>query len=90
MNQPTAELNSLAELPLGATARIVRIVGGRDLSRRLLGLGLHIGSEIRIEHRRGRGLVVASGETRIALGGGIVEKLFVEPLNRDFAIGVEE
>ncbi|MBB1125873.1 FeoA domain-containing protein [Thiospirillum jenense] len=89
MTQPTIELNSLTELPLGTTARIVRIAGGRDLNRRLLGLGLHIGSEIRIEHRRGRGFVVAAGETRIALGGGIVEKLLVTPLENTVVAEVE-
>lgn len=80
MQQQTSHPRPLGELPPGVTGRIVAIRGGRELSRRLLGLGLRIGSEVRIEHRRGRGLVVSVGEGRIALGGGIVEKLLVEPL----------
>lgn len=71
---------SLADLPLGATARIVKIRGGRRLSRRLFALGLRVGSEILVLHHRGSGLVVSHGETRVALGGGIVEKLSVQRL----------
>lgn len=80
MQQLRAQPLSLADLPAGTTARIVEVRGGRELMRKLLGLGLRIGSEVRIEHRRGRGIVVSAGATRIALGGGIVEKLLVEPL----------
>jgi ferrous iron transport protein A len=72
---------SLMNLVPGDQARIIGIHGGRELNRRLLGLGLRIGSEVRVEHRRGRGLVVSSGATRIALGGGVVEKLLVIPLS---------
>jgi ferrous iron transport protein A len=81
MQQSALGLRSLDTLPVGAEARIVRIEGGRELARKLLGLGLRVGSEIRIEHHRGRGLVVSAGATRVALGGGIVEKLLVTPLS---------
>lgn len=69
----------LSDLPRGAAARIGQIRGGRALSRRLLALGLRLGSEIRVLHHRGSGLVVSIGETRVALGGGVVDKLLVEP-----------
>ncbi|EIC20033.1 FeoA family protein [Thiorhodovibrio frisius] len=72
---------TLAELPLGARARVIGISGGRDLSRRLLALGVRLGSELRVEHHRGRARVVSIGPTRVALGGGIAEKLRVEPLD---------
>lgn len=71
---------SLLDLPIGALARIAEIRGGRLLARRLLGLGLRVGSEISVLHHRGRGVVLSTGDTRVALGGGIVEKLWVEPL----------
>lgn len=71
-------LRSLAEVPLGAAVRVAEIRGGRELVRRLLGLGLRLGSRVTVVHRRGRGLVVSSGDVRIALGGGIAEKLWVE------------
>jgi ferrous iron transport protein A len=70
---------SLHALPLGATARLVEIRGGRQLQRRLTALGLRVGGELRVEHRRGRGLVVSAGASRVALGGGVVEKLMVVP-----------
>jgi ferrous iron transport protein A len=80
MQQPVLHLKPLAEMPLGSLARIAEIRGGRELTRRLLALGLRVGSEVRIEHHRGRGLVLSTGSTRVALGGGIVEKLIVADL----------
>lgn len=80
MDQRTTIPASLAEVPLGARARILQIDGGRELNRRLLSLGVRVGSEVRVEHHRGRGRVVSIGPTRVALGGGIVEKLRVELL----------
>jgi len=72
----------LAELPVGTLARLVEIRGGRQLARRLLALGLRIGSEIQVLHHRSSGLVVSHGATRVALGGGIVDKLWVAQLTR--------
>jgi ferrous iron transport protein A len=80
MQQPVRDLKPLAHLPLGSRARIVEILGGRELKRRLLALGLRVGSEVRIEHHRGRGLVLSTGSTRVAIGGGIAEKLIVAGL----------
>ncbi|MCG6860154.1 MAG: ferrous iron transport protein A [Chromatiaceae bacterium] len=71
---------SLTDLPIGIPARIAEIRGGRQLARRLQGLGLRVGSEIAILHHRGHGVVLSAGGTRVALGGGLVEKLSVEPL----------
>ncbi|CAD7856508.1 MAG: hypothetical protein [Olavius algarvensis Gamma 1 endosymbiont] len=71
---------SLFELPLGTPARIAEIQGGQQLTRRLLGLGLRVGSEVAVLHHRHRGVVLSAGGTRVALGGGVAEKLFVEPL----------
>jgi ferrous iron transport protein A len=80
MASPRSSFVSLAELPLGKSARIAEIHGGRRLTRRLLGLGLRVGSEVAVLHHRGRGVVLSTGDTRVALGGGVVEKLLVEPL----------
>jgi ferrous iron transport protein A len=79
MQQSVHNPLDLHALPLGATARLVEIRGGRQLQRRLTALGLRIGGELRIEHRRGRGLVVSAGASRVALGGGVVDKLIVVP-----------
>jgi ferrous iron transport protein A len=85
MDQRVSNLLSLADLPVGASATITQIAGGGELRRRLSGLGLRVGTRIRIEHRRGSGLVVASGSVRVALGGGIVDKLVVTPADPDEA-----
>jgi ferrous iron transport protein A len=70
----------LARLPVGSRACIRRIQGGRQLTHRLLSLGLRVGSEIELTQRRGGGVVVASAGTRVALGAGVAEKLLVERL----------
>jgi ferrous iron transport protein A len=75
-------MSPLSDLPLGARGRIAEIRGGRQLAHRLQGLGLRVGSEVEMLHRRGSGVVVSVGATRVALGGGVVEKLFVVPLER--------
>jgi ferrous iron transport protein A len=75
-------MSPLSDLPLGARGRIAEIRGGRQLAHRLQGLGLRVGSEVEMLHRRGGGVVVSVGATRVALGGGVVEKLFIDPLDR--------
>ena len=80
MESAQRSLVPLAGLSLGAPARIAEIRGGRQLARRLLALGLRVGSEVLVLHHRGGGLVVSHGDSRVALGGGIVDKLWVEPL----------
>jgi ferrous iron transport protein A len=81
MDQHADFTESLENLPVGGSARITAILGGRNLHRRLLGLGLRVGSKVNVLHHRGRGVVVSSSGNRIALGGGVVEKLLVEPLS---------
>jgi len=73
-------MSPLSELPLGAQCRIAEIRGGRQLTHRLRGLGLRVGSEVEMLHRRGNGVVLSVGDTRVALGAGVAEKLFVVPL----------
>jgi ferrous iron transport protein A len=78
-NQQRGELISLARLPVGTHARIEKMDGGRQMIRRLLSLGLRIGSEVEVIQHRGRGVVVASYGIRVALGGGVAEKLLMLP-----------
>ena len=75
----------LARLSAGHAGRLVEVQGGRKLTRRLLALGLRMGSEIQVLHHRGTGMVISHGGTRIALGAGIVEKLRVVPLDKQAA-----
>ena len=80
MDQPIPNRLPLDKLPVGERARIIDILGGRLLHRRLMSLGLRVGAEVSVLHHRGRGVVVLSAGNRIALGGGVAEKLVIEPL----------
>ncbi len=71
----------LSETPAGRKVRLVAIDGGRQLTRRLLALGLSLGSEVEILHHRARGVVVARQGNRVALGKSIAEKLHTEVLD---------
>ena len=77
LNDSAPALLRLADLPLGVVAHIAEIQGGRGLTRRLLGLGLRVGSAVTVLHHRGQGVVLSNGDTRVALGGGVTEKLWV-------------
>lgn len=80
MDAPALSPIPLNLLPVGTRARIARILGGQGLSLRLMGLGLRVGAEVQILHHRGRGVVVATAGTRVALGGGMADKLLMESL----------
>ena len=69
---------TLEDLPPGRPARILAIEGPRDLRHRLLGLGLHPGGTITVLQRQSRGLVVATGATRVALDTRMARSLRVE------------
>ena len=71
----------LSSVPVGRRVRISSIQGGRQLNRRLLALGLTIGSEVEILHHRSSGVVVARDGNRVALGMGVADKLVIEELD---------
>lgn len=78
---------SLAEVPQGEVFRIVEIKGGPGLHRRLLALGFHRGDRVILDGEapmRGPLLIRnLTTETRVALGRGIAQKIFVEPVRED-------
>lgn len=63
----------------GVPVRIHALQGGKGFSLRLTELGLNIGAQIAIVQRQGGGVLIARGETRIALGGGVAAKILVIP-----------
>lgn len=77
---PDTSAVTLSTLPTGRRARITRITGPRNVRHRLLGLGLHPGGLLTIVQRRSRGLVVAVGAARVALGNDMATHLRVEAL----------
>lgn len=67
----------LAMASEGERVRIESILGGGAISRRVAEIGLNVGSEVFVRQRQGAGLIVARGETRIAIGGGMALKIMV-------------
>lgn len=74
---------TLDQMPVGKKARIAKIEGDRSVARRLMGLGLRVGSEVSVLQHRGRGVVVANSGNRVALGGSIAGKLLMSPATPD-------
>ncbi len=63
----------------GARVRVVGLMGGNGVERRMTEMGLNVGAELVVRQRQGGGLVVIRGETRFALGGGMAHKIMVAP-----------
>lgn len=72
----------LAMASEGETVKIVTVTGGKNLIKRLIAMGMIEETELQIVQRqRGNGLVVICGETRLALGTGMANKIMVAPIN---------
>lgn len=79
MNHHVHSILPLVLLSRGETARIVRIHGGRGVRKRLFDIGIAPGKKIEIVHGWGKGpLVVMVDETRIMLGRGMANKIYIE------------
>ncbi len=69
----------LAMAQAGDCVRIVGLRAGRNLDRRLMDLGLAIGSSVRVVQNQLSGpMIVALRESRIGLGLGMAQKMLVE------------
>jgi len=75
--QPTTSLLALRN---GHSGRIAAIDGDHQMIRRMLSLGLRVGTIVDMLKHRGNSVVIRNAGTRVALGPGIAEKLQVEPL----------
>ena len=71
----------LSSVPVGQRVRLNAIHGGKILTRRLLSLGISLGSEFEVINHRNDGVVLARDGNRVALGAGITSKLFVETID---------
>ena len=68
----------LSAVPAGRRARVVALAGGQGLRSRLLGMGLTVGSELRVLRGGTAGpTLVALGETRLAIGRGMADRILV-------------
>lgn len=71
---------SLTELAAGREARVTLLEGGRPFRQGLEEMGLRVGVVLRLLQGARGPLLVQVGETRLALGRGMAEKIRVEPL----------
>ena len=71
----------LSNVPVGSKVRLNAIEGGKPMTRRLLSLGISLGSEFEVINHRGEGTVLAREGNRVALGAVVSNKLFVETLD---------
>jgi Fe2+ transport system protein FeoA len=72
----------LPQMPLamaspGTECEVRQLRGGGDFERRMLAMGLGPGRRLRVSQREGGQMVVIVGETRLALGRGIAQKILV-------------
>jgi ferrous iron transport protein A len=72
-------MKSLDEIEVGRKVRIVKILGGYGLVRRLVSLGLTIGVELLIINNQGP-IIIKLGDSNIAIGRGIARKVLVEEI----------
>jgi Fe2+ transport system protein FeoA len=75
--QPTTSLLTLKD---GSRGRIAAIEGDNQLIKRMLSLGIRVGTIVDMLNHRGHSVVIKNDSTRVALGPGIADKLQVEPL----------
>lgn len=65
--------------PIGEPVRVVNFGTGKNTAHRLASMGINPGSVLKtIEHAHG-GLIVAIGNTRLAIGPGIAHQVMVTP-----------
>ena len=66
-------------LEVGKKATVIALAGGQAFQSRIISMGLNTGREVEVVHRnRGCGpILIASGETRLAIGYGMAEKIMV-------------
>jgi Fe2+ transport system protein FeoA len=72
----------LGEAETGTKATVVAFRGGGDFQARVTSMGLFVGCRLEVLIGGGGRVIVAVGDTRIALGHGMAEKVIVRPLSK--------
>mgnify|MGYP006305185303 CR=1 FL=1 len=77
----SARSQPLPTIPPGQRVQVVSIAAGHRATRRLQDMGLIPGVEIRVLQSRGEGaLMLAIGDSRLAVARGIAHKVLVQPV----------
>ena len=80
-NSNTSPVFPLGMAGEGEIVKIVSIIGGKNLAKRLMAMGMVEDTQLQIlQRQKGTGLVLARGETRLALGAGMANKILVVPV----------
>ncbi len=74
------DLTPLVEVPVGKTAEVVLVVGGRNMVNRLCEMGLTPDTKIMISKRApiGGPIIVSVRSTDVAIGRGVASKILVK------------
>jgi ferrous iron transport protein A len=74
----------LDQLDPGMRAVVSELRGGREFASRLAGMGISVGSQIKVLQNPAHGsLLVLVRDTRIALGRGVAAKILVKEPDRE-------
>ncbi len=80
MMKNEVSVQQLSVIAAGKTGTVVALTGGRHFQHRLASMGIHVGCDIEILHSsndRHGPILVAAGETRLAIGQGMADKILV-------------
>ena len=73
-------IRPLSTIAAGKKGMVVALMGGWQFQNRLVSMGINVGCEIEIVYSsngRGGPTLVATGETRLAVGHGMADKILV-------------
>jgi len=73
----------LSMLGMGERARLVSVNAGESLTSRLNAMGLTPGVEVTVIQDSGGPLLLGVRDSRLALGRGMAQKIFVELISGD-------
>jgi len=69
----------LINLQPGKEAVVLKIEGGMGIKRKLQAMGIYVGNQIKVIQSLSRGpIIIESGNTRLAIGRGMAEKMEVQ------------
>jgi Fe2+ transport system protein FeoA len=71
-------IQPLSLVKAGQKGIVVALTGGREFQNRLVSMGLNVGCELEVVHSgdgRGGPTLVATGESRIAIGHGMLDRI---------------
>ena len=74
------EIVPLWQAPMGVPLRIEAIQADKATEKRLLSMGMPLGTLVEILHRRGAAVVLAVGGARLAVGSDMARRILVEPI----------